>query len=372
MIRSLIFISSVLSSISYIPINDNNIKFAVSLPAYSIAFGDYSNDDFFISDIYSYYYQHTNLYEPFDQNANNYAIQLTYDYKIDLQYYVNKSNLNVYYKLLNVTAELNNFVSLTNGNTISSNLNNVDFITAYPYFTKFDLQEYIDTLQEQEYYNAYFETLFTLNDETLTFKSNVDLFNSFYLYVSSEDIDFLNLYIEWVLPLINTSFTQTYNNDNFNFPYKDLYNWYYSSAYLNTSVYFVRGSGNLLIKQKGRETSVNTLKVMYKDAEIFRDYYKDSNGYDFDTGYNQGYEEGSKIGYDNGYTAGMTAGLEDNTAFTIFNGILNIAMIPVNFFLSIFNFEILGVNMAGFVSALLTISIILYLLRLIKGSKTDD
>ena len=47
-------------------------------------------------------------------------------------------------------------------------------------------------------------------------------------------------------------------------------------------------------------------------------------------------------------------------------------MVPVNFFLSIFNFEILGINMAGFVSALLTISIVIFLLRLIKGSKTDD
>lgn len=97
-----------------------------------------------------------------------------------------------------------------------------------------------------------------------------------------------------------------------------------------------------------------------------------SNGYN--DGVNVGYEQGKDYGYNNGYSEGYNNGFNegvsiDQTAFTIFNGILNISMVPVNFFLSIFNFEILGINLKSLVSALLTLSLIIVIIRLITGKK---
>ena len=94
----------------------------------------------------------------------------------------------------------------------------------------------------------------------------------------------------------------------------------------------------------------------------------------FDQGYYSGYADGNKYGqsvayqrgYDDGYNDGFSA---DSTAMTIFNGILNVALVPINFFLSIFNFEVLGINIKGLVSALLTIAIVIIVIRLITGKK---
>lgn len=107
-----------------------------------------------------------------------------------------------------------------------------------------------------------------------------------------------------------------------------------------------------------------------------------NNGYDnglidgYNNGYNEGlilgnetgYNEGLNVGYTNGYVDGYNEGVDaDSTAVAIFSGILSIAMVPINFFLSIFNFEILGINMSTFVSALLTVCVIIIVLKTITG-----
>lgn len=108
-------------------------------------------------------------------------------------------------------------------------------------------------------------------------------------------------------------------------------------------------------------------------------------------GFNNGYSSGERTGYTNGYNNGFTDGASsrdndvtsayndgyntgysegfntDSTASTIFSGILQVGMIPVNFFLSIFNFEILGVNLSAFVSAILTVCLTVIVIRTIKG-----
>lgn len=90
--------------------------------------------------------------------------------------------------------------------------------------------------------------------------------------------------------------------------------------------------------------------------------------------YNKGYDDGYSVGYTNGesvgYTSGFNAGVSvDDTAIVIFNGILNIALVPINFFLAIFNFEILGINMSALVSSLLSICLIIIVVRFVTGKK---
>lgn len=83
-------------------------------------------------------------------------------------------------------------------------------------------------------------------------------------------------------------------------------------------------------------------------------------------GYNEGYEDGNNNGYQSGYNDGFTeADNLDSTALTILNGIITVGLLPVNFFLAIFNFEVFNINIGAFVSALLTIAIIVIVVRMV-------
>lgn len=102
------------------------------------------------------------------------------------------------------------------------------------------------------------------------------------------------------------------------------------------------------------------------------------NGNVYGTAYNDGYRDGKRDGYDEGKADGHQEGWlegfnyaanQDETALTIFEGIITIALVPINFFLAIFNFEIFGINLSGFVSALLTVSIIIIVVRFLTGKK---
>lgn len=93
----------------------------------------------------------------------------------------------------------------------------------------------------------------------------------------------------------------------------------------------------------------------------------------YDVGNQDGYNTGYNIGYRGGYVDGYDAASSiDTTASTIFTGILDVALIPVNVFLSIFNFEVFGINIGGIVSALLTVSVVIIIFRFLFGGKKDD
>lgn len=92
----------------------------------------------------------------------------------------------------------------------------------------------------------------------------------------------------------------------------------------------------------------------------------------YENGYNNGYSEGYQNGKADGYSEGLQAGMDTNgEAFVIFNGILNVAMIPINVFLKIFEFEVFGINISSLVSALLSVAILIIVIRLITGKKSE-
>lgn len=108
----------------------------------------------------------------------------------------------------------------------------------------------------------------------------------------------------------------------------------------------------------------------------FNNYYQ--TGYDngYIAGESAGYELGDQQGYSEGYQVGFTEGYaeadnQDTTALTIFTGIINVALLPVNVFLSILNFEVFGINIGALVSSFLTIAIVVILWRIISGGKND-
>ena len=115
----------------------------------------------------------------------------------------------------------------------------------------------------------------------------------------------------------------------------------------------------------------------------------------FQSGYGGGFSDGESVGYNNGFEAGYNDALStlpqqlqesynqgyaagyvvgstsDSTITQIFSGILQVGLIPVNFFLAIFNFEILGINISGFISAMMTVAITVIIVRLVIGGKSD-
>lgn len=380
MLKSLFFITTLCSSIPIGSINNNShIESAINLPSNSIAYGDYKTEDYYISDIYSYSYQDVSIFSPLQDSQEHSYTQLVYDYTIMVRYYVNRENFNIYYQLNRLLIQLDtnspySFCALDYQGSFSHTLYNSAYASAYPYFVSFDLETYLaDTLQEQDYYNAYFLTLFSLDNYFLTITDNVNLFNQFYYYSMNDDADVMNLYIDMSSSLIGHYFNATYTDVVSDFPYSSIHNRIYSSFNNQLSYYLTAGGiNNTFQRHYSSANTINTLNAIYNDGKLFKSNYNSPTNENFTNGYNQGLKEGEKNGYSQGYSAGLADGIKDNTIFNIFNGILNIAMVPVNFFLGIFNFEILGINMAGFVSALLTISIIIFLLRMIKGSKTDD
>lgn len=81
--------------------------------------------------------------------------------------------------------------------------------------------------------------------------------------------------------------------------------------------------------------------------------------------YNQGYSDGRAVGYQEGRQ-------EDATIASIFSGILEVGLVPINFFLAIFNFEIMGINITSFVTALLTVCLVIILFRTLFGGGGDQ
>lgn len=85
-----------------------------------------------------------------------------------------------------------------------------------------------------------------------------------------------------------------------------------------------------------------------------------------------GYAVRTNTAYEEGRTAGYLAGLaegqqQDETIASIFSGILEIGLVPINVFLAMFNFDILGINITEFVTALLTAMLVVYVVRIFIG-----
>lgn len=120
----------------------------------------------------------------------------------------------------------------------------------------------------------------------------------------------------------------------------------------------------------------NTYKVSFDlDAlhkQLVNAFNMGIGGYSagYDDGYNAGNADGNAIGYSTGYADGYTEGVETNgTAFTIFNGIIGIGMLPINVFLAMLDWQVFGINISNFVMSILTLAITIYVISTFTGKK---
>ena len=106
-------------------------------------------------------------------------------------------------------------------------------------------------------------------------------------------------------------------------------------------------------------------------------YYKDGYNTGVDEGYKTGYYEGNNVGYSNGYKQGETVGynngynvgIEKASDYSFLSLMGAVIDAPVSAFTSLLNFELLGINLLSFITGLLTLAIIIFIIKLILGGK---
>lgn len=174
----------------------------------------------------------------------------------------------------------------------------------------------------------------------------------------------------------NISYSGITNND----VYQIFYNWedvYSSLTFLNTYTDYDLYKTYYLLDY---DMFYNGLRMLVGADSTFNDGYSIGynegvnvgydNGYDagYDNGYDVGYDNGFNVGYDSGYNEGAT---QDETATAIMSGIVSIGFIPINFFLAIFNWEVFGINIAGFVSSILSVCVLIIIIKHVFSTKGD-
>lgn len=99
--------------------------------------------------------------------------------------------------------------------------------------------------------------------------------------------------------------------------------------------------------------------------------------YGYNQGYQNGYDKGSTDtidqnrdkwiaeGYENGYNVGRNDGLAVAERSNFYSLITSAIDVPINAVLDALNFEILGVDMKGFFTGLLTLCVIIWIIRLV-------
>ena len=138
-----------------------------------------------------------------------------------------------------------------------------------------------------------------------------------------------------------------------NLKYYDVNDEYFVHSFLTTEDYYFN-SRTYYIQNPDTFTDNQFYKQGYSAGE--------SAGYSAGetAGYSAGYSAGETIGYNNGYSQGV----EHGGQYT-FNSLLSAVIdVPVRTFTSLFNFDLLGVNLVGFFTGLLTISIIITVVKM--------
>lgn len=95
--------------------------------------------------------------------------------------------------------------------------------------------------------------------------------------------------------------------------------------------------------------------------------------YAYQNGYNDGFGVGKANGFSDGFKSGKASGYNEglNAAnqFTFFSLISAVVDAPINAFSSLFNFDILGVNILSLLTGLFTLLLVVVVIKLIMGGK---
>lgn len=147
--------------------------------------------------------------------------------------------------------------------------------------------------------------------------------------------------------------------------------------YVNT-VEYIDSNGKectLHFRSSYKNSGIYTGIVAWEDRTYFLTNSIDDNQYyknGFQQGYQDGKTDGEKIGYDSGYkngrsdgyNIGYNAGAESANEFTFLGLFGALFDAPITALQGLLNFNLLGFNMFNFFTALLTIGLIIFIVRL--------
>lgn len=130
----------------------------------------------------------------------------------------------------------------------------------------------------------------------------------------------------------------------------------------------------------GQFLDVDPLEGFSRNAELFANadgviqrsfkiFSLDASKFFPDTAVLDGiYQDGYTEGYEKGYQSAVDV---DRHTATIFSGIIDVALLPINVFLSIFDFNLFGINFKNMVAGVLTAMIAVILIRTFTGKKDE-
>lgn len=184
-----------------------------------------------------------------------------------------------------------------------------------------------------------------------------------FMYYRGANFDFSNIasltygHYEWQDVDSRFGLSTSYFNNNRNMATL----WFYQFRYIDNS-----NNEFLFILPAGRETN-------FDRTSYFSNTSADSYNSGYNAGYNQGLQENQSSIYNDGYTAGDTAGynrgynegVNDANTYTFTSLIGSVIDVPVRAFTSLFNFELLGVNLSAFFSSLLAVAVIITIVKIV-------
>ena len=97
----------------------------------------------------------------------------------------------------------------------------------------------------------------------------------------------------------------------------------------------------------------------------YGDGYYTGNSEGLDAGYKDGYKNGELVGYQSGFNDGVNDS-NQYTFMSLFGAVLDA---PVSVFTSLFNFNILGINLFSLITGLFTLCVIIVIIKMCLGGK---
>lgn len=105
----------------------------------------------------------------------------------------------------------------------------------------------------------------------------------------------------------------------------------------------------------------------FTEDEIYNFGLSDGENIGYEKGYNQGQTDGFNYGKSIGDTIGYNRGVSEQNNYSFFSLFSAIFDAPVKVIYNLLDFEILGVNLFSFFSALVTVFIVIALIKFIRG-----
>lgn len=237
-------------------------------------------------------------------------------------------------------------------------------------------------------------TSYTLNivDEPLLYTKYGVSFKSFsnkYASFVIDDIyyyfDYADLTLDFYLPFVYNNYFEfyyqgdslfTYNNFDFVSDGGTSYEFTFEETNSNVGDYKLKPLTNSVLNK----TIVKLDDIQVKSNDILHDLvllsysnvYKSAYDEGYDSGFSDGEVKGDRLeydkGYDEGYDNGYSDGVDDSDSYPEFYSLISAVIdVPISVITDFLNFEVLGVNLNSVFSSLISVSLVIFFIRLFTG-----